>query len=372
MKRFLLATAAVAAGCMFGINAQNVIERPTIADNWSIGLDGGVTTPLIGHPFFKDMRAIVGAHVEKQLTPLVGAGIEGSWGINTTTSRNVFDTQYVGGYGTIDLMNLFGGFTCEPRPFTIAAVGGLGWIHQYNSHAADLNDLGAKAGLNFNFNVSDHFSISVKPAVVWQVTGAADHKTQLNGKRANFTAMVGLNYNFGPGFKCVNVPADLSADVAALNDQVNALRADLEGTAAALAATTAENASLAQALADCQAQPQQVKVVSDTTLNSVRYVFFKLGSSVITPDQQPNVEMVASYLKNHPESYVVIKGYASADGPIDVNERLAAARAESVKNALVKRYKVNPDRIKAEGQGIGHMFTEESWNRVSICTLETK
>ena len=187
---------------------------------------------------------------------------------------------------------------------------------------------------------------------------------------ATFNMMVGFNYNFGPGFKCVTCPPDYSADVAALNEQVNALRADLDGSAAALAATTAENAALAAQLAECMNRP--ATVVADTTLNSVRYVFFKIGSSVITADQQPNVEMVAAYLKNHPESYVVIKGYASQDGPIEVNERLAKARAESVKNALIKRYKVNPDRIKAEGQGIGHMFSEESWNRVSICTLETK
>ncbi len=39
---------------------------------------------------------------------------------------------------------------------------------------------------------------------------------------------------------------------------------------------------------------------------------------------------------------------------------------------LVKRFKVSPDRITAEGEGIGDMFEEQSWNRVSICTLETK
>ncbi|MDE6812526.1 MAG: OmpA family protein, partial [Duncaniella sp.] len=51
-------------------------------------------------------------------------------------------------------------------------------------------------------------------------------------------------------------------------------------------------------------------------------------------------------------------------------ERLANARAEAVKNALIKRFKIDPKRISAEGQGIGHMFSEESWNRVSICTLD--
>lgn len=43
MKKILLAAACV--GCMMSANAQDVIERPTFADNWSIGLDAGVTTP---------------------------------------------------------------------------------------------------------------------------------------------------------------------------------------------------------------------------------------------------------------------------------------------------------------------------------------
>ena len=102
----------------------------------------------------------------------------------------------------------------------------------------------------------------------------------------------------------------------------------------------------------------------------MRYIFFRIGSSVITRDQQPNVEMIASYMKNHPDSKVIIRGYASKDGNLDFNIKLAQARAESVKQALVKGYKIPADRIEAKGEGIGNMFEEESWNRVSICTLE--
>lgn len=99
-------------------------------------------------------------------------------------------------------------------------------------------------------------------------------------------------------------------------------------------------------------------------------MFFRIGSAVITADQQPNVEMIADYLKNHPQAKVIVKGYASPDGNYDFNVKLAAKRAESVKNALVSRYKIAASRIDASGQGIGEMFSEPSWNRVSICTIE--
>ena len=116
-------------------------------------------------------------------------------------------------------------------------------------------------------------------------------------------------------------------------------------------------------------KPEVVEVKVDNT-NSVRYVYFKVGSSKIAADQKPNVEMVASYLKNNADSKVVIKGYASADGSKALNEKLAAARAEAVKNMLVKTYKIDANRIEATGQGVGNMFKEASWNRVSICTIE--
>jgi len=55
---------------------------------------------------------------------------------------------------------------------------------------------------------------------------------------------------------------------------------------------------------------------------------------------------------------------------VEVNARIAAARAEAVKTILVNKYKISASRITAEGQGVGDMFTEPDWNRVSICTIE--
>lgn len=373
MKRILLASALV--GCMMGASAQNLIERPTFGDNWQLGLDAGVTTPLKGHSFFQNMRPVVGLHLGKQLTPLFGIGVEGVAGINTSSvngqrhSKTAFDNTYLGAYGTFNFTNAFCGFRCEPRAFTLEALLGIGWLHDYVSYGSDHSNIGAKAGLNFNFAVTDHFGISLKPSVIWNVTGnGTPYDDQgLDMKRANFNMMVGLNYNFGPGFQCVDCP-DNSAELSELNGRVNALRAEVDGRDAALAAANAKNAELTAALAAANAKP--AKVVKENTLSSVRYVFFKIGSSKITPDQMPNVEMIAAYLKNHPKAKVQVRGYASADGPLEVNERLAKARAEAVKDQLIKRYKISADRIDAQGEGIGNMFAEESWNRVSICTLE--
>ena len=75
-------------------------------------------------------------------------------------------------------------------------------------------------------------------------------------------------------------------------------------------------------------------------------------------------------MKNHKDAKVEIKGYASPEGSKEINEKLSVARAEAVKNILVKRYKIDASRIEAQGCGVGNTFSEPDWNRVSICTIE--
>ena len=99
-------------------------------------------------------------------------------------------------------------------------------------------------------------------------------------------------------------------------------------------------------------------------------VTFAQGKTIIAPSQQPNVARIATYMKKYPKSKVIIKGFASPEGSIEVNERIAKARAEAVKAVLVKQYKIDAERIVAEGEGIGNMFSEPDWNRVSIATIK--
>lgn len=338
-----------------------------------IGLEGGAITPLYdGSSFLGDMRGAFGVHVQKQLTPVFGLGVEGIASINTSyrVSKTAIDNTYVGAYGTVNFMNLFGGYNCAPRLFEIEAQAGAGWGHAFMNGPGDWNYFATKAGLNFNFNVTRNFTVSLKPYVIWDMSDAGVNQSSAayNKETAGFGLFAGVSYRFGEGFKCVDTKNQ--AEIDALNAQINALRADLAACNAATAAAAATAADLANQLQACQnRKPEVVKEVSNN-LQSVRYIFYKVGSSVITADQMPNVEMVASYMKNHKDSKVAIKGYASQDGNLDFNIKLAKARAESVKNALINKYGIKADRISADGEGVGHMFTENDWNRVSICTLD--
>ncbi len=388
MKKIVLL--ALAAASLLPVQAQRYYQMPKFGDNWSLGIDAGVATPLKDHAFFGDMRAALALHVQKQLSPVFALGVEGTFGINTSSwiagdpgvkalgydltgnSTAAIDNFYVGAYGAVNLFNLFGGYNCGRRLFDIEAQAGAGW--GYND-AMSQNYFATKAGLNFNFNLSRWFTLSLRPAVTFNMTGTeyapldVDQTSAAYSRgKATFSCMVGFTYNFGPGFKCVSTGDN--GEIDALNAKINALRGELDACLASTAANQAQVAALQAELEACKnRKPEVVEKVSNN-LQSVRYIFYKVGSSKITADQQPNVEMVASYLKNHKDAKVVVKGYASQDGNEEFNIKLAQARAESVKTALVDKYGIAADRIKAEGEGIGHMFSENDWNRVSICTLE--
>ena len=373
MKKFI----AVIVACLTcsGIYAQRAYEGANLGDNWSIGIHAGVTTPLTHSAFFPNMRATWGLGIGKQLTPFFGMGVEAMTSINTTASKTAFDTN-VSLLTSVNLSNLFAGYWGTPRLFEIETVAGLGWLHYAQNGNGDRNSISSKLGLNFNFNLGEAkaWTIGIKPALVYDLNACGERNVGFNANRAAWEITAGLKYHF----RCSNGKHHISfaklydqAEVDALNEQVNNLRQTNVDQEAELTAANQRNAELEQQLADCKNQGPVI--VTDTipshkkTLESV--VTFRQGGVSVVASQTPNVERIATYLKNHEKATVSIKGYASPEGKAEVNARIAQQRADAVKSLLVKRYKIAENRITAEGQGVGNMFEEPDWNRVSICTI---
>lgn len=374
MKKFI----AVIVACLTcsGIYAQRAYEGANLGDNWSIGIHAGVTTPLTHSAFFPNMRATWGLGIGKQLTPFFGMGVEAMTSINTTASKTAFDNTNVSLLTSVNLSNLFAGYWGTPRLFEIETVAGLGWLHYAQNGDGDRNSISSKLGLNFNFNLGEvkAWTIGIRPALVYDLNACGERNVGFNANRAAWEITAGLKYHF----RCSNGKHHISfaklydqAEVDALNEQVNNLRQTNADQEAELTAANQRNTELEQQLADCKNQGPVI--VTDTitshkkTLESV--VTFRQGGVSVVASQTPNVERIATYLKNHEKATVSIKGYASPEGKAEVNARIAQQRADAVKSLLVKRYKIAESRITAEGQGVGNMFEEPDWNRVSICTI---
>lgn len=409
MKKIIML--AVAALGFSAAQAQVTLEGSKLTDNISFTLKGGAVSPFQHYAFFKNARGIFGAELRKQVTPILGLGIEGEWTVNTSSwgkapanvwqsalgvkSNNMIDHQFVGGFATFNLSNFFGGYKGAPRAVEVEAVIGTGWLHAYQNGAdvTDENSWYTKYGVNFNFNLGESkaWTISLKPAILWDMNadakkverkGGIGTNAQASRYNANAAAVemeAGITYHFknsnGARYFTVCPKQYTQADIDALNGQINSLRNNLNNAQADLDACNARAAQLARDLEACKAQKNKVtEVVKETEVKSASLetnVFFKQGKSVIERAQQPNVERVATFLKNHKDATVSIKGYASPEGSAEINKKLAEARANAVKDMLVKNYKIKASRIQAEGQGVGDMFSEPDWNRVSVCYINT-
>lgn len=92
MKKILLVAAATA--CMLVANAQQTVEHTNFSDNWSLGVTGGVTTPLANHAFFGDMRGTFGLDLHKQISYVFGVGVEGSAAIYAGGRRGILFPEF--------------------------------------------------------------------------------------------------------------------------------------------------------------------------------------------------------------------------------------------------------------------------------------
>ena len=392
MKKAILLAALALGVCTS--QAQVTDAGAKFSDNWSFTLKGGgvfATKTAQGTDFLKTGRGIVGAEIRKQVTPTFGIGVEGEWTINTSSwtgvkSANAFDHQYVGTFGAINLMNLFASYTGAPRVFEIEAVAGAGWLHSYYPHSTGIDDgnsFATKVGLNLNFNLGEAkaWTISLKPALLWNMNGdvSADKFSNLgydshyNFNNMYFELQAGVTYHFknsnGTHHFALVRPFD-QAEIDALNAQINALRGDVEACGASNAALLAQLADLQAQLDACNRRPKEVQQVIKN-LDNIRYVFFNIGSAHIQANQQPEIAMTAQQVKDNDGATVLVQGYTSKDGSKAFNQKLSERRAEAVKKALIKEG-VPASSITAEGLGVTEVFNKLDWNRMAKMTVNVK
>lgn len=375
MKKTILLS--VLAFVALTVNAQTmVVQNGGFFDNWSVGLNAGGTMKLKSEPFFKSARPVFGLTINKQWTPIMGTEIQGLGFINTSNSATAIDGTDVSLLGKMNLMNLFGGYWGEPRFFEVETVTGIGWLHNYKDGAGDSNDLTSRVGLNFNFNLGESkaWVLSLKTALAYNLTGGfPEKKVQFNINHAEFEALLGLTYNIPNAMgehHFAMVPVCDPLQVAAMNDEINSLRTVVAERDAELVATAATIAALEEQIANT---PTEVDVNETFIVNPLpeTIITFRQGSAEVENLQLPDVEHVAKFLNANPDAKIVIQGYASPEGNLEFNQKLSQDRANTVKDMLVKQYKINADRITAEGKGIGDVFPKPTWNRLSICVINT-
>lgn len=218
--------------------------------------------------------------------------------------------------------------------------------------------LPVSAGIQFRFRLCKYadFFCETRAAFYADNWNNVVHGSSIE---AHISSMAGFNFNIGErDWKSYN-ECNYMSQIAALNGQVNNLRAEL----LACGMTIAE----LQAQLPCPESVTKTIVSNNTPIMTT--VRFSIGSDVITPEEEVNIYSMAQWLKENPKEKIVIAGYADKDtGTAEYNMQLSERRAEAVKNQLVNEYGVDSGRlqIKAFGSDQQQYPDHNDWNRIVI------
>lgn len=338
-------------------SAQYNVSGHRFFDNWSIGIDGGVTTNL--HDFDTPNGGIAGLQLTKGITPVFSLQAEVQAGFNNWSNWNVnhsdcaVDNVTAGLMAKVNLMNWIGGYKGAPRLFEISPRLGAGYMHyfypdgtRYN-HPNYRNAAVAKFGVDFDFNLGEKkaWTLSVKPAVVLDVThgnetvqgaqtGAVTDPSGMwacdNGKcgkyshAGTFQITAGVTYHFKTSNKSHHF-------------------------------TTVEPVVVEKTVEKIVEKPvekvKEVRVEVTKNVGNTYVVEFAQNKSILTGTAKATLNDVPA------NATVTLDAYASPEGAKAYNKKLSQRRADEVKKYLEAR------GIKVVGTN-AHGAESDSSNRV--------
>ena len=411
--KFYIATALCAGSFAFAnvANAQDVFVDDAVTvteftcdnsnhyfsnwrNNWFIELGAGAGQPIVekgnaGHTMStieaKKWTAAYSVGFGRWMSPYLGFRIKAIGGALHWDTPVLADpdhgwsrSKHVNLQAELmwDMFNSLGGVN-ENRVFSIIPFFGLGgdcnWDfknhfgeqpaasnilrqHSYDKMKSVQWTLPVSAGIQLRFRLCKYVDFFAEARATfygdnWNNVAAG------NSIDAHVSAMGGFNFNIGGrGWNTFN-ECNYVSQIAALNGQVNDLRAQL--------------LACGQTVADLQAQLPCPEVVQKDCANAplMATVRFTINSDKILPTEEVNVYSMAEWLKANPNEKIVIAGYADKDtGTTEYNMELSQRRADAVKSELVNTYGIDAGRLetKAFGSDVQEYPSHNDWNRIVI------
>lgn len=111
----------------------------------------------------------------------------------------------------------------------------------------------------------------------------------------------------------------------------------------------------------------------------IQAINFEFNSADIPPSQYQKVERIASalrqILRRRPGTRILLEGHTDAVGSQDYNLRLSEARAQSLKNLLVRRFRIPSRMLETVGYGEQFLLVQtpyENWEnrRVTLRRID--
>ncbi|MCH5329149.1 MAG: OmpA family protein [Coprobacter sp.] len=370
--RFILGTLAIAGFFSFSqsVKAQEngnrdengkVVRGPyetnRFIDNWFLGVGAGINTVADRNVDFRIGGLATDVNLGKWFTPTVGArigwqGLRNSYKLKDDGRLYDFHQHYFHADVLWNLTNAFCGYK-ETRVYNLIPYATFGVLNLKDNAL----DYGSGVGLLNDFRLCKRVSLFL------DLSTLVARGQQYAGGRYVFlpSATAGVVVNLGrTNFSRHKSVTPAIVPLPFTTEEYNAAKnrvAELEKENAALKEENLSRKNVA---------PDTV-YVTESAVEPLSRTFFDIGSSVISDREKIHLDYFAILIANTDKNYT-IKGYAdAATGSSAVNERISQARANAVKDYLVKNCGIDESRLTAVGQGGTDEFSGPvSNNRVVI------
>ncbi|MCM1368924.1 MAG: OmpA family protein [Candidatus Amulumruptor caecigallinarius] len=371
-------------------------------DNWFIEVSAGANQPLVERGMVakeyamktvdaKKWTATYSVGVGRWMTPYLGIRLKGVYGsIHWDAPNTIAEAKADLGWSHMrhaglhlelmwDMFNSFAGVNPN-RVFSIIPFVGLGgdaaWryrgsngkepvgsnvLSEYATSSTDYKSvnwtLPVSAGLQFRFRLCKYVDFFAEARATFY-GDSWNNNVIGNSIDGLVSAMGGFNFNIGGRGWGVFNECNYVSQIAALNGQVNDLRAQL--------------LACGEQVAALQAQLPCPEVVQKDCVNAplMATVRFTINSDKILPTEEVNIYNMAEWLKANPKEKIAIVGYADKDtGTSEYNLKLSERRANAVAKAMTETYGIDPSRltIRYDGSDV-QPYSTNDWNRIVIFT----
>ena len=375
--KFILGTLAVAGllGFSQSVNAQEngnrdengkIVRGPYETngfwDNWFIGIGAGVNA-VYGNGLDLGLGGLAtDLNIGKWFTPSVGARV-GWKGLNNSFTKAGKETEFSQHYFHADALwnisNSFSGYK-ETRFWDLIPYATIGALRTdskvWDRTENDIWDWAAGAGLINDFRLGKRVDLFL------DLSALLAHGREIGGRFSILpTATAGLIFNLGrTNFDRHSSVTPVVVPLPFTVDQYN----DLKDRVAAL---EKENAALKSEVEALKNRKPETVYVKEASVEPLSRTFFDLGSSVISAREKAHLDYFASQVIANNDKTYTVKGYAdSATGSAATNDRLSQARADAVKDYLVKKCGVDASRLNAVGQGGTDQFSKPISNNRTV------
>ena len=363
-------------------------------NNWFIQLGAGINQPFVekGTGIDRDIKDIDRKRMTvaynfgfgRWFSPYIGFRINAIGGAlhwDNPTKAQPYNGWTRGKHVNVnfelmwDMFNSLGGVNPN-RVFSIIPFAGFGGDYMWRIHdsegrfaaASNINGKGDNGIKDESWTLPVTAGIQFRFRLCKYVDFFAEARAQFYGDNWNniargcsvdalVSAMGGFNFNIGGrGWNTFN-ECNYVSQIAALNGQVNDLRAQLLACGQEVAALQAQ-LPCPEVQKDC---------VNAPLMSTVR---FMINSDKIMPTEEVNVYNMAEWLKANPNEKIMVVGYADKDtGTAEYNMGLSERRANAVAKALTDTYGIAADRLTVKWDGSDvQPYSTNDWNRIVIFT----